>query len=236
MGKPNRQHMQNAGLSFFGSIVAGQCHELANVLNIINELAGLQTDLLESSEHGHPKETDKMKQVTDRIRNQVVRGDTMVRSLNRFAHSVDFPVTVFDLKEALERITHLAQRPARLAKTVLDREFPEESISLETSLFGLTQAVFHCIEIALAASTERRRIAVSYQRDNHGAVVEIRSADPMIPQRNTTEAEGFLTLLMEQLGGEQQAAPSRGDLHRFLLFFPAATPHRDTAAPGDKGE
>ena len=217
MNRQVGQPLRSAGLNFFGAVVAGQSHELTNVLNIINELAGLQGDILVSVERGYPADTGKMKQIADRIRKQVERGETIVRCMNAFAHSADVPVTVFDLKETLERIMYLAQRPARLAKTLLDQKFPEESVSLETSPFGLKQVVFNCIEIALAASKETRRVTVSYQLDNKGAVVEIRSADPMFPRNNGTEEEGFLSLLLGEIGGELQATPDVGHPHRFLL-------------------
>jgi len=40
----------NGALAFYGKVVAGQSHEVTNVLNIINELTGLQQDLLMAAE------------------------------------------------------------------------------------------------------------------------------------------------------------------------------------------
>jgi len=227
------QLLRKEGLAFFGKIMAGQSHEVTNVLNIINELVGLQGDVLHGVEQGRPVDVDKLKQIIERVQKQVKRGETIVRHMNRFAHSVDCPVTVFDLKESLERIVSLARRSATLAKTVLDTEFPDESIPLETSPFGLKQAVFGCIEIALAASAGERRISVGYRVLDQGAEIVVASADPVLPQPNAGERESLIRLLMRQLGGDLTASPGAGDPHRFLLFFPRPLPKpsvADTAA------
>jgi C4-dicarboxylate-specific signal transduction histidine kinase len=227
MDQHDGQLLRREGLAFFGAIIAGQSHEVTNVLNIINELAGLQGDVLRGVQQGQPIDVDKLKQIIERIQNQVHRGEAIVRCMNRFAHSADCPVTVFDLKEGIEQIASLAQRSATLAKTILGTEFPKESMPLETSPFGLKQAVFGCIEIALAASTRERRITVAYRVLDQGAEIAVRSADPILPEPNAGEKEAFLALLMRQLGGEMTASPCAGDSHRFLLFFP-----RPTAKPG----
>lgn len=212
--------LRTKGLAFFGAIMAGQSHEVTNVLNIINELVGLQGDILLGAEQGRPVNTAKLKDVRERIQNQVKRGDTLIRCMNRFAHSVDCPVTVFDLKEDLEHIMYLAQRSANLRKTVLDREFPEESLPLETSPFGFKQAVFTCIEMALAASAEKRRVTVSYQVSDRGADITIKSADAILPGPAVTEKQAYLSLLLRELGGKCLALPAAGDFLRFVLFFP----------------
>lgn len=233
MDESDHQRLRTEGLVFFGTIMAGQSHEVTNVLNIINELAGLQEDNLYGAEQGRPINVEKLKQITERIQNQVRRGETIVRSMNRFAHSVDCPVTVLDLKESLARVTYLAQRSANLAKTILDQEFPDESIPLETSPFGLKQVVFTCIEIALAASSKERHITVGYQVFDKGARIAVRSADPVFPRPNAAEEDAFLSLLMRQLGGKLAASPNAEESYCFLLFFPrpaSKPPIGDTAA------
>jgi len=212
--------LRSKDLIFFGKIMAGQSHEVINVLNIINELAGLQGDMLEVAEQGRPLGLEKLRQVTEKIQNQVQRGETIVRFMNQFAHSVDSPVTIFDLKEALEQIAYLAQRSTNLRKTVLNQEFPRESIRLETSSFRLKQAVFTCIEIALTASSKERRITLSYQLLDRGAEITVTSADPITPDPSGTEKQDYLTLLIRELGGKVAAVPGAEAPHRFTLFFP----------------
>jgi hypothetical protein len=233
MDERENRLLRTEALNFFGAIMAGQSHEATNVLNIINELAGLQGDILNMAEQGRSIDTVKLNQAAVKIQDQVRRGETVIRCMNRFAHSVDCPVTVFDLREALEQIIYLAQRPASLSNTRLDQEFPKESMPLETSPFGLKQAVFYGIEIALAASTEKRRITVSYRLSDKGAEITVASEDPLPPATAMTEKQAVLSLLMRELGGNF-VAPAGGDGdHRVVLFFPrpAATVGKANMAP-----
>jgi signal transduction histidine kinase len=213
-----------AALDFFGRILAGQTHELTNVLNIIHELTGLQGDLLAAGALTPPPDVNKLQQITGRIRQQLQRGDELVRSLNRFAHSVDRPVMNFDLREALEQVAALAQRAARLAKVSLDQDYPARSMSLETSLFRFQHAVFMGIELALAAASRQRRIVVGYRLRDAGAEVTVVSGDPLPTGPAATETRALLGQLVHELGG-QVAAESAGDMsHCITLFFPGPGP------------
>jgi C4-dicarboxylate-specific signal transduction histidine kinase len=216
--------LQNESLMFFGRITAGQSHEVTNVLNVINELAGLQGDILETANQGGNPDLEKLKAVTQKIRLQVQRGESIVRSINRFAHSVDSPVAVFDLKEALEQIVHLAQRHAHLGRTVLELKSPRKSIPIETSPFGFRQAVFTCIEMAVAASSEERRVTVSYQVLDREVEIAITSADPIPSEPSVFERDRHLELLVRELGGKVGAVPNNAEPHCFALLFRARWP------------
>ena len=222
-GQDDRQ-LRQEGLAFFGAVIAGQSHEVTNVLNIINELAGLQNDLLWGVERGRPINPAKLKEIADRVQNQVTRGETIIRNMNRFAHSVDIPVAVFDLRELLERVTFFAQRPANLQKTALERDFPAATVNLENSPFDVQQAVFVCIEIALAGADTERRISVSYRIMAECAEITVESAEP-IPATNGVSAQlAFLDLLMAELGGRVVTRPGDNDRRRMVLEVPLQIP------------
>ena len=230
------QLLRRTGLVFFGGILAGQTHELTNVHNVINELTGLQEDVLAAAEGARIPDVEKLRRITEKIRSQLERAETIVRSMNRFAHSVDGPVLVFDVKEALERITYLAQRAANLGKTALDQDFPTRSASLETNLFGFNQAVFTCVETALAASREHRRISVGYRVLETGVEITVMSADPIPAVPGVIGKRSHLGPLVRELGGRVAAEPGADDPHRFTLFFPrtAPAPERRTGAAKDE--
>ena len=223
VGEREDQRLRTEGLNFFAAVMAGQSHEVTNVLNIIHEFAGLQGDILRGEEQGRPMDIQKLKQVTERIQNQVRRGETIVRCMNQFAHSADCPVT------------YLMLRSANLGKTALDQKFPEDSIPLETSPFGFKQAVFICIEIALAASTEKRHVTVSYRVSDRGAEIATESEDPICPGPSVTEKQAFLSLLMQELGGEFVAPSAEVESRRLVLFFPrpAAVGDASVTVPQD---
>jgi signal transduction histidine kinase len=219
MPENEAQSLREPGLAFFGRILAGQTHELTNVLNVINELTGLEGDILAGVSPPAPP-VEKLQRIVDKVRQQLVRGDALLRSLNRFAHSVDSPVAVFDLREALEQIIALAQRSARLARTELTPDFPAHSQSLETSPFGFQHAVFRCIELALAGSVQQRRIMVGFRLLDAGVQVTISSVDPMPASPEMDRERAFLELLVHELGGRVLSEPAADAAHRLSLFFP----------------
>lgn len=212
--------MRREGLAFFGRMTAGQSHDVTNVLNIINELAGLQTDLLRAADAGRVPDLVRLADIADRIQRQVSRGETILRNVNRFAHSVDLPVAVFDLGEVLDRVVFLSQRTASLAKVELSLQLPEESVTLEGNPFGIQQAVFCCIDVAVSAANRGRRIVVTY-RAGHGTVeVEILTDDPVADGAGVGSRMRFLRSLLEELGGAVAAGPDAGDPRRFVLRLP----------------
>ncbi len=201
-------------------MIAGQSHELTNVLNIISELAGLQHDLLRARDDDLPVDLSRLQEVASRIKHQVKRGETIIRNTNQFAHSVDLPVAVFDLGEAIDRVVFFAERSARLAQVELVSNPTEESIALENNPFCLQQAVFMCIDLALRSATDERRVTVGYGVGDDGAEIRIVSADTLAHDDLVTEKLGFLALLLSDLGGTRLKGPEDEPHNAIVLHVP----------------
>ena len=207
MSDSESRRRRDESIAFFGTIIAGQTHEITNVLNIISELSGLQLDLLRAQEQDLPVNLPRLQEVTTRIQNQVHRGETIIRNINGFAHSADLPVTVFDLKEMLDRVLFLAQRSARLAQVELVSDLPPESIVLESNPFCVQQAVFTCIELALRSASDIRRVAVDYVVRGDCAEIRVTSGDPLTQDENTEDRLELLQFLLESIGGSVVKRP-----------------------------
>jgi signal transduction histidine kinase len=206
------------GLAFFSRITAGQSHELSNVLNIINELVGLQWDVLSGAAPDDPIDREKLREVCGRIRAQIDRGGEIVRGIHGFAHSADVPRAVFDVKETLCRVVFLAERWTRLKEVDLTAEVPRETIALENDPFLFQRAVFLGIDAALQAATASKRIRVAYSREGDGVEVVVTSADP-VPRGEAIERRlDSLRRVVEDLGGELRAGPSNREGDRFVFF------------------
>ncbi|BBO93253.1 HAMP domain-containing histidine kinase [Desulfosarcina ovata] len=95
-------------LAFFGKVNASISHELKNVMAIISETAGLLSDLSEMAQAGTPIGADMLTSSTESIIEEIQRGFTTIRQMNRFAHSVDIPVASIDLMEILDLVRNLA--------------------------------------------------------------------------------------------------------------------------------
>jgi signal transduction histidine kinase len=203
----NSTRTRDESIAFFGTIIAGQSHEVTNVLNIISELAGLQLDLLRVGEQGLPVNLPRLQEVAAKIKDQVNRGETIIRNLNGFAHSVDLPVAVFDLKEAIERALFFAQRSARLARVELVSELPTESIVMESNPFCVQQAVFICIDLALRSASDNRRVVVDYAVRGDGAEIRVTSGDRLSRDQKTEDRLELLQFLLEGIGGSLIEGP-----------------------------
>ena len=220
MSDSQSRRKRDESLAFFGTMIAGQSHELTNVLNIISELAGLQHDLLTAGDDDRPIDLSRLQEVASRIKNQVDRGETIIRNTNQFAHSVDLPVAVFDLKEAIDRVLFFAERSARLAQVELVSKVPEGSMALENNPLCLQQAVFICIDLALRYATDERTVTVDYNLRQDGAEIRIVSADTLAYDDLVTEKLGFLELLLSDLGGVLVKGPGEEPHNAFVLYVP----------------
>jgi C4-dicarboxylate-specific signal transduction histidine kinase len=214
--------LREKNLAFFGAVTASLSHEINNVFTIINELSGLLDDYMYAAQQGRALDPEKLKRTCEKISAQIERGKTIVKRLNTFAHSTDKGVAKVNLREQLERITAICQRLAAMKKAGIETGFPEEDVELSTNPFVLQQAVFSCIQMALAAAGEQRFITVRYEKPESGALIFVESADP-IARTEETEAEmSVLSLIMKELGGTIDGAPGPDGGFCFKLVLPAA--------------
>lgn len=106
-------------LAFFGKVNASISHELKNVMAIISETAGLLGDLSEMARGGTAVDPDMLTSSTESIIEEIQRGFTTIRQMNRFAHSVDTPVLSVDLMDILDLVRNLSGYLSFAGKTNL---------------------------------------------------------------------------------------------------------------------
>jgi hypothetical protein len=200
---------------------AGLSHELSNVFNIINELTGLQQDLL-STAAGDSARLARVADLAGRVTVQVGRGEEINRSLHRLSHSVDEADLSFDVGEVLELFGALAARSARLAEVELEIRRPEIPISHQGDPFAMLLALHACLQPALDAASERRRIRVATESISGVPAVVLSSADP-VPDLST-ETRGALGLACRALGAEPRLVPELDGGSRIILSLEAGSP------------
>lgn len=224
----NSRLLCEGGLAFFGTINASLSHQINNVLAIVSELSGLLGDLSHGAASGRPLDPERLISLSGRISDQVARGKQFVKRLNRFAHTVDQPVTALDAVETFELVTTLCQRFAELKKATLETVIPEQSIVVESSSFGLMQAVHLCLDLALKAGTEgSTTITAGCEPADEGCLLVVTSTDDIPLDQNTMDRLSYLSLLMDDLGGRIDSTPET-DPRRFVLYIPRKH-HRTTA-------
>lgn len=97
------------GLKFFGKVNASISHELKNILAIISETAGLLNDLTDLAKQGKDLKLSMVEGCSESIAEDIQRGFTTIKQMNRFAHSVDIPIKKINLLETLELTIKLSR-------------------------------------------------------------------------------------------------------------------------------
>jgi hypothetical protein len=208
----DRQRVSELELLYLGRVLAGQCHELANALNIAHQLCGLHEDTVPRAREGESGCLEKLGSLAQRIETQLSRSDTIVRSLSRFAHAVEEPVVACDAREIMERAVFFAGRQARLRRIELRANLPEGSVRfVDCRPFLLQQAIHAGIELLLEPVAEGRRITATLAFDSAGAVVTLGSAASV--RCTETVAD-----LVKAAGGEMRERPEDSSLV-FLIRY-----------------
>lgn len=214
MGDDPRRRTGREGIVYFGAVGAGLSHELSNVFNIINELAGLQQDIVAAAAQGGAAGLARVTDLAARIKAQVVRGEEINRSLHRLSHVVDEPDGSFDLGETLVLFGSLAARTARLAEVAFDIRPPETPMAHRGDPFALLLVLHACLRAAIAAAASERRIEVLAEEGPDGARVVVCSADPI----SDLKSDAAITEMLEfgcaalTVAPRLERAPGGGDL------------------------
>jgi C4-dicarboxylate-specific signal transduction histidine kinase len=158
-----------AGLKFFGKISASVSHEIKNVLAIINETEGLMEDLAELAKRGTPVDPERMKLLAQRVKHQIKRGDGIVKTMNRFAHSADEAVKNIDLKETIQLMSALCERFATMKGVTLATEGHGNPLVIRTNPFLLENLIWLCLDFAMQAVGEAKTVVLIAEATEMGA-------------------------------------------------------------------
>ncbi len=131
-------------LALFGRVNASISHELKNIMAIISETAGLLSDLSEMAKGGTAIDPDILTGSIDSIAEEIERGFTTIRQMNRFSHSVDIPVGSTDLMEILDLVGQLCGYLAFAGKMRI-HPCREASPVVQTSPFILQAVVYQTV-------------------------------------------------------------------------------------------
>ncbi|HBT97559.1 MAG TPA: hypothetical protein DEB25_07995 [Desulfobulbaceae bacterium] len=111
-----------AGLAFFGKVSSVACHELKNILAIINENNGLLEDTVFMAQKSGAIEPERLGRVCEGIAKQIHRADELLRQVSRFAHSVDQFYGAIDLEDCCRLVVFLARRLTAAKKLTVEVE------------------------------------------------------------------------------------------------------------------
>jgi signal transduction histidine kinase len=199
-------------IQFFGAVTASVSHELNNVISIIDQTAGLVEDMIIGEQNGVPISLERLGSAVTTMRKQTERGLDIIRRLNRFAHSSDYPNTDFDLNEIVQNLVHLTQRLASLKRAQLVFSASPEPLVIVSDPFLLQQILFRLIRRVLN-TVEREGIIELDVRGAAGQVevnvtsVHCREQEDLVSDELSRQAEK-LGARLEVRSGEEKSTIS----------------------------
>lgn len=171
-------HPHSEGLRFFGAMTASISHEIKNRMAVINEQAGLLEDLVAMAARGRPMDPERLTRLADNLKTQVAMADDILRTMNRFAHSVDTLWREVDIADIPPLSAALSRRLAsgrNLSVEVVPAEAPARA---ETAPFLLMNLIWACIEGLMAAGLENAAVAIETAPIGNGARMTLTAPVP----------------------------------------------------------
>jgi len=214
-------------LRFFGAVSASISHEIKNVLSIIRERAGLIEDLLDLGlGSGQLPDPARLRTLAARIQDQTARADTIIKGMNRLAHSVDHDRATVDLGDLVELLATLSARRASQAGLTLvlpDRaEAATPAVTLATCPFALLHALWLCLGAAIASPGAEPRIELDIGPQPAGVAITLGGIDAAAALRHDDLATSEARDLLGFLGLEP--APDEADPTALVLRLPPRLP------------
>lgn len=204
---------QDAGsesaLQFFGTMTASISHEINNVLAIINENAGLLEDFTLMADKGLAIDPERLKSLAGKIMTQIRRADTIIKKMNKFAHSVDSTIKRTDLGGLLELVIALSNRFASMRCVTLELRQPDTPVIITTNDFRLQNLLWLCLDLAMDTAGQDKAVTLSIETDGNGAVIRFSGIqgieDTLGKMSQVTGKDGLLGMLKGKLDLDLEA-------------------------------
>ncbi|MGE0087633.1 MAG: hypothetical protein AB7S75_24750 [Desulfococcaceae bacterium] len=183
-----------SGLQFFGKISASLSHEMKNALAVINENAGLLTDLVYLSEKGRPLDPERIKGVGMKVMERVKNADSIIKNLNTFAHTVDNPANLIDVGDHLELLISLTRRICAGKSITVTLVRPEPPVTIEASAYSLIHLCWCCLEKVMQWAGEGKTVSLIPEKTENALRIRFTKLEnlPNNPDIFTEEKEKSL--------------------------------------------
>jgi signal transduction histidine kinase len=191
------------GLKFFGAVTASISHDIKNRMAVINEQAGLLEDLVRMTEQGRELDPGRLMRIADSVKSQIAMSDAIIKTMNRFAHSVDLFRQAADLRELIALVAALAKRTAGNKGVRLEIRLPEASVNADTSPFYLMNLTWLCLSEAMRHTGKEATVVLGCEKVPDGASLSI-SFDRSEAGAGDMELSGVASDLAAELGARVQ--------------------------------
>jgi signal transduction histidine kinase len=163
------EFQNNEDLAFFGKVNASISHELKNILAIISETAGLLGDLTQQATRDGKIDLKLINSCSNDIVEEIQRGFTTIKQMNKFAHSVDSPIESVNLIEVLRLVISLSGFLSFASKVRFDSAGQTDCM-IRTCPFRLQNLIYQTLVFAFESAGPDGEIEVAIHNEPNGDV------------------------------------------------------------------
>ncbi len=205
------------GLQFFGKMSAALSHEMKNVLATVNENAGLIQDYIGMVQSGKPLDVERVEAIAGKIRGQVQRADSIVKNLNRLAHSVDEHRAPIEVNELMTFLLALCGRISSARNVRIDLTPSQGPATMTTNPFFLENLLWLCLDFAMDLAGEDKRVGVFIENSANGLQIRLAGLVNLAAAPEGAFPGKEAKALLDALGAAVTADPESGEL--VITFF-----------------
>jgi C4-dicarboxylate-specific signal transduction histidine kinase len=194
-------------MRFFGEVSAAISHEINNRMAVINEKAGLLTDLSIMMAKGKEIDVGRFEVQSKKIVEQVRLAKETIRNLNRFSHSVDVDSARIDAAELVGFVAALYARKAATAEATISLSESPESVTISSNPFFLETLIGRGIDVALSRIDEARTVNIGVEATGEGLTVRFGGLTGLTEPIEFPEENQDVPALLEFLGAGYRGEP-----------------------------
>jgi len=211
-----KQMLAMDGAQFLGEMTASISHEIKNVMAIINENAGLLADMVAMNRQGAPFPAERIEKLAQSVARQIARADTIVQTLNRFAHSADHARETVDVGETVQFMMNLASRLIRMQGARFDFAAPQKPVTTVANRFFMAYLVWRGMTAAMEMGQADEPIRMRVETTKNGPCLAFNGVGRKdafsSASLSTLEDSGVLRLIDARL----VLYPEKGEFRVFL--------------------
>ena len=229
-------------MASIGRLAAGVAHEINNPLAIINEKAGLISDLFTfREEYAHD---ERLLSNIRSIIESVARCGRITKRLLSFARHIDMELAPIRFKDLAEEVVDFLRKEAEYRSITIDMDIPENLPEFVSDRGKLQQIFLNLVNNAFQAMNDGGHLGISARQDKDGDLVfavsddgcgipeadQKRIFDPFFSTKKKAGGTGLglsITFgLVQELGGSMALDSEVGKGTTFTITMPPKGPQK----------
>jgi len=199
-----------AGLAFYSKVSASISHEIKNSLAVLNESAGYLEDVTLMAKKGMNVDMDRLQTLAGTMLKQVQRADTIVKNMNRLAHSLDDPASQIDLNSLLELMINLSERTTVTRGFKVSAALSNTPITITTHPFFLENLIWLILDFAMNVTGDAKTIELQLSKAESGAKISFTGLEKLTQNAFNDFLSERARLILSALNSTLQPDENKG--------------------------